>query len=415
MIYNTDWFVNKSKSIHGDKYDYSLVEYKNNRIKVKIICFDHGVFEQTPDKHLRKKGCPICGGTKKLSLDEFIERANDIHNNYYNYSFVQYKNAHTKIKIICPKHGSFEQVPYSHLNGNGCKKCAPNINNFIEIAKNTHNNKYDYSLTNYKNIYTRVKIICPKHGEFDQFPQSHIKIGCVLCNRENIFIESSKSIHNNKYDYSLVNYKDKYTKVKIICPVHGEFEQEPIYHIRGNSCKKCSDDSKKLNTEIFIKKAKDIHGEKYDYSLVNYYSTFDKVKIICPTHGIFEQKPNDHINGTKRGCPICRESVGEKTIAKILKENNIKFERQKKFENCKNILSLSFDFYLLDYNYCIEYDGIQHFEPIKYFGGNEKLKNTKTNDNIKTEYCIKNKIRLIRIKYDDDIFQKMNDELSLIY
>jgi len=412
MEYDNSWFIAKSKLVHGDRYDYSLVDYKNLRTKVKIICKEHGEFEQTPDKHFIKRGCPKCGGTSKLTIEEFIKKSNEKHNFYYNYSLVNYHESHTKIKIICPKHGEFEQLPYVHLSGYGCKTCASNINNFVDIAKNIHNNKYDYSLTEYKNTFTKVKIICLKHGVFEQFPQSHLEVGCILCKRERNFIKNSNIIHKNKYDYSLVNYIDKYAKVKIICPEHGEFEQEPVYHIRGNGCKKCSDDRKKLNTEIFIKKAQKIHGNKYDYSLVNYISTFDKVKIICPIHGIFEQSPNDHINGKKRGCPICHESFGEKQVAKILKENNIQFERQKKFEDCKNILLLSFDFYLPEYNCCVEYDGIQHFVPIKYFGGNKKLKYTKINDDIKTNYCIKNEIGLIRIKYDEDILQKMKNELS---
>jgi very-short-patch-repair endonuclease len=411
MLYDNNWFINKSKTIHDDKYDYSLVDYKSLRTKVKIICIKHGEFEQTPEKHFRNRGCPYCGGSMRLSLSNFIKRSNQIHNNYYNYTLVDYKNSHTKVKILCTKHGEFEQVPYAHLNGSGCNKCSTNVNNFIQIANKKHKNKFDYSLTNYKNIYTKVEIICPKHGKFEQFPQSHIDVGCVLCTREDSFIKKSKIRHNSKYDYSVVNYKDKYTKVKIICPVHGEFEQAVIYHMRGSGCKSCSDDDKKLDTNTFIEKSKKIHGNKYDYSLVKYSGTFNKVKIICETHGEFNLTPNDHINGTKRGCSFCNESTGEKQIAKILKENNIIFNRQQKFDECVNILKLSYDFYLPNYNLCIEYDGIQHFLPIEYFGGDKKLKKTKINDDIKTNFCIKNDIKLIRIKYTEDVLQKLKTEL----
>ena len=411
MKYDNNWFIDKSKILHGNKYDYSLVDYKNLRSKVKIICPMHGEFNQMPEKHLKGRGCIYCAKTRKLNTEIFIERSNKKHNFYYNYSLVDYKNSHTKVKIICPKHGEFEQLPYVHINGSGCIKCGLR-NDFIKDVNIKYNNKYDYSLTDYKNTYTKVKFICPKHGEFEQFPQSHIDNGCILCKREKRFIEKSNNIHKNKYDYSLVNYVDKHERIKIICPIHGEFEQEPMYHIRGNGCKKCADDKKKLSTEKFIEKARKIHGNKYDYSLVDYKDAFSKIKIICSIHGIFKITPNDHINGKRRGCPICHESYGEKEIAKILKNANIKFERQKKFENCKNILALSFDFYLPKHNYCIEYDGIQHFVPIKYFGGITKLKNTIINDNIKTEYCLKNNIKLIRIKYNEDIFQKIKNELS---
>jgi len=474
MIFNNDWFIEKSKLVHGDKYDYSLVDYKNLRTKVKIICSEHGEFEQMPDKHLMKRGCPYCGGTKKLTTNMFIEKASIVHNNYYDYSLVDYKISHVEIKIKCPKHGEFQQLPYVHLSGCGCKKCASNINNFIENANKAHNNKYDYSLTDYKNTYTRVKIICKKHGEFEQFPQSHIDAGCVLCSREENFIQESKIRHDDKYDYSLVNYKDKNTKVKIICSTHGEFEQLPVYHISGNGCKKCADDAKKLNTDIFIEKAAIIHGDKYDYSLVNYIGAYEKVKIICPIHGEFEQRACDHINNnrgcdncggtiksntedfiiksilihrdkydyslvdynlctekvkiickkhgefkvsptnhlTGKGCPICNQSKGENIITNFLLDSNIKYIPQKKFNECKNKLCLPFDFYLLDYNTCIEYDGIQHFKSNIHFGGEEGFKIRKNNDKIKTEFCKNKNINLLRIKYDENIIEKLEKNIK---
>jgi len=115
------------------------------------------------------------------------------------------------------------------------------------------------------------------------------------------FIEMAKSIHGDRYDYSLVEYKNNKTKVKIICPVHGVFEQKPIHHLRGHGCHECGD--KRLTTKQFIEKVKSIHKDKYDYSLVEYKNNKTKVKIICPVHGPFEQRPNDHLRG--RGCFKC--------------------------------------------------------------------------------------------------------------
>jgi len=409
----TQEFIEKSNIVHNYKYDYSLVDYKNNRTDVKIICPEHGEFKQKPDKHINEKhGCQICGGTLKLTTKKFIKKSEDIHGNKYDYSLVDYKGSHNEVKIICPIHGKFEQLPYVHLEGCGCQLCGITKNDFIKNSKKIHNYKYDYSLTNYTNSYTKVKIICPIHGEFEQFPQAHLDFGCTLCNKQENFIQKSKIKHNNKYDYSLVDYVSKYNEVKIICPVHGEFEQEPVYHIRGNGCKKCADDKKKSNTEFFIKKAKKLHENKYDYSLVDYIGVFNKVKIICSKHGIFQLTPNDHINCNKRGCPYCKESKGENIIFKYLIKNNIFFRRQEKFEKCINKLKLSFDFYLPTHKICIEYDGIQHYESIDYFGGDKKLKNTKINDNIKTNFCSNNNIKLIRIKYDEDISEKLNNELS---
>lgn len=475
MIYDNIWFINKATDIHGDKYDYSLVNYVNSKTKIKIICSIHGEFEQTPDKHIyRKQGCPHCGGTKKLTIDEFIIKAKSVHSDKYDYSLVNYCDSHNKVKIICPIHGKFEQISYVHLNGNGCPECGYNRNNFIDKAKLKYGNKYDYSLVDYKNTFTKVKIICPIHGEFQQFPQPHLKYGCTLCNREKRFIQNAKLIHNDKYDYSLVKYIDEYTNIKIFCPKHGEFDQMPKYHIRGNGCKKCSDDIKRLDTDEFIMRAKKSHGNKYDYSLVKYVGAFDKVKIICPIHGEFEQKATEHINNNRgcpkcggtmksntndfilkakkihrskydyslvnyidvsikveiickkhgtfyqsptnhlsgKGCPICNNSKGENEILIFLKNKNIKYIYQKKFNDCKNKKCLPFDFYIPDYNLCIEYDGIQHFKPNSHFGGISGFKKTQINDNIKNKYCSDNNINLLRIKYNENVVDKLKNNIK---
>jgi len=127
-----DIFIRKSKLVHGNKYDYSLVKYCNSKTKVKIICKEHGIFEQLPYSHIRGKGCVKCGinETKKeltKSVDDFIEECNDKHNYKYDYSLVNYIGSHNKVKIICPKHGEFEQLPYDHISGHGCEKCSSSI------------------------------------------------------------------------------------------------------------------------------------------------------------------------------------------------------------------------------------------------------------------------------------------------
>lgn len=167
----------------------------------------------------------------------------------------------------------------------------------------------------------------------------------------------------------MVDYKNNSTKVKIICTKHGVFEQDPSSHINHkNGCPKCAyilkADIIRLTTEDFIKNAKIIHDGKYDYSLVNYNKSHIKIKIICPKHGEFLQKPNAHLNGN--GCPICNESKGEKEIRRYLKDKNIKYKSQKTFDDCKYKQKLQFDFYLPEYNLCIEYNGIQHYIPIDF-------------------------------------------------
>jgi len=251
-------FISKSNEIHNNKYDYSLVYYVNNKTKVKIICPIHGIFEQRPDNHLRQN-CPICNGGVRMTKDFFIQKSNEIHNNFYDYSLVDYVNNKTKVKIICPLHGVFEQSPDKHLINHGCVICNGGIKSnkdiFIQKSNEIHNNFYDYSLVDYVNNKTKVKIICPLHGIFEQTPKKHlIGQGCYNCyiikniKETNLFIEEANLIHNNFYDYSLVNYVNNKIKVKIICPIHGIFEQTPNSHLSNTKCYKCSNISRRLKS-----------------------------------------------------------------------------------------------------------------------------------------------------------------------
>lgn len=218
-------------------------------------------------------------------------------------------------------------------------------------------------------------------------------------NEDEFFIRASLK-HRYKYDYSLTKYKNRRSIITIICPIHGEFNQQAGSHVEGSGCAKC----KKvfpLNTTIFIEKAKLVHSDKYDYSLVDYKKSNEKVNIICKEHGIFLQKANDHLSG--RGCSICRESKGEKQIRNFLIKNSIKFIQQYKFNDCKNIYQLPFDFFLPDYNMCIEYQGRHHYEPVLAFGGLIEFEKVKKRDEIKEQYCYDNNIHFIKIKYNDVI------------
>jgi len=289
-------------------------------------------------------------------LTEFTQKANQIHNNKYNYSKVVYINSRTKVCIICPIHGEFYQTPHSHLFGNGCKQCG-----IILSSK---------------------------------------KLSLKFASNTTDFIIKSSKIHGNTYDYSKVEYINTRTKVCIICPDHGEFWQNPSSHIQGKGCPICGKNKRiqkrTFSLQSFIQKAKQVHGDKYDYSKVNYINANIPILIICPKHGEFYQTPSKHYIA-KHGCPKCRQSKGEKQVEQWLKENNIDFIPQYRFKECKNILSLPFDFYLPKYNTCIEFDGDHHYRII----GN-RIKNfqqTQKNDKIKNEYCQKEKIKLIRIPY----------------
>ena len=391
-------FINEAKSIHGEKYDYSKVEYVNNSTKVRIICPIHGEFYQTPKSHLHGNGCPRCGiikrsNSKSYTTKSFIKKAIEVHGNKYDYSKVIYIDTNTKVSIICPKHGEFWQTPNVHLQGHGCPKCGKdssstlsrkNVDEFINEARKIHGDKYDYSKVEYINNKSKVCIICPKHGEFWMTPNSHIssKQGCPKCAKRNYvyttdeWVKLAKNVHGNKYDYSKVEYIDSNTKVCIICPIHGEFWQLPTNHIKlRQGCPTCSNEKKKerryYTTKEFIEKAREIHGDKYDYSKTIYDGIKKNVIITCPIHGDFLQKAHVHLNGC--GCPMCNQSHLENEIEDLLKENTITYEKQKTFSWLKYKHNQYLDFYLPKYTIGIECQGKQHFTPIAFFTKNKEF------------------------------------------
>lgn len=180
-------FIKKAVEVHGDKYDYSQIQYINNTTKVKIICPSHGEFRQTPISHLQKNGCIDCGKVKPYTTESFIERSIQKHGNRYDYSLVEFINIKTDVQIICKEHGIFLQQAHHHMNGSGCPTCAGvkpyTTESFIEKAVKKHNKKYDYSKVNYINSHTEVNIICTTCGyDFWQMPYHHTHgNGCPYC------------------------------------------------------------------------------------------------------------------------------------------------------------------------------------------------------------------------------------------
>jgi len=210
----SEW-LEKSKKFHEDVYDYSKVIFNNLSTKVVIICKIHGEFKQTPSNHTRY-GCSKCGGNYNYTTEEWIEKANGVHGNKYDYSKVEYINTNTKVVIICKVHGEFEQTPGNHLNlEQGCSKCVGTYNyttdEWIEKAEEVHGNKYDYSKTEYDNSKTKVVIICREHGEFEQIPNCHTnqQQGCPCCN---IFKSESlcRSILNNLTNSNFIKARPKF-------------------------------------------------------------------------------------------------------------------------------------------------------------------------------------------------------------
>lgn len=315
--YTTDQIILQFKKRHGDKFDYSRVEYTHAQIKVKIICRIHGEFEQLVGMHRRGQGCAKCmHDGKRHTKEQVVKKFIKIHGSRYDYSLMEYINTDTKINIICHDHGLFEQSPDKHIAGNGCPKCIGRHKTLEDVLlefKNVHGEKYDYSQLNFIMITKKVKIICPEHGVFLQTPQNHISgKGCGKCaGTEKLtqleVINSFKNTHGERYDYSLVEYKNSKSKIKIICTEHGIFEQDVFSHRKGADCPKCAGVSSYSQEEI-IKLFKSVHGNKYDYSNVVYKGIFPKVNIICKKHGSFKQSAKKHKEG--RGCPECAETIG---------------------------------------------------------------------------------------------------------
>ena len=360
---------------------------------------------------------------KKVTTEDFIKKAREIHGDKYDYSKVEYIKRNQKVCIICPVHGEFWQIPGNHLCGNGCSECSgkkkSNTEDFIKKAREIHGDRYDYSKVNYVNNETPVCIICPEHGEFWKRPSMHLirASGCPYCKGfykpHYKVIEDFKKIHGEKYDYSKVEYKGTETPVCIICPEHGEFWQTPYNHVKGCGCQKCAGVNKS-NTEEFVKKAKEIHCDRYDYSNVNYTNSHTVVQIMCPEHGEFLQQPTNHLRGC--GCPYCNMNVNSKIVQKIekkLKELNITFEKEKTFDWLKNKSHMFIDFFLPEYNVGIECQGIQHFKPITFFGGNEKYNEQKSRDLLKYKLCSEHNIKIyyftdINLEYFEKIYCNEN-------
>jgi len=384
----TEQVIRNFKKIHGDRYDYSKVEYKNSRTKVSIICAEHGIFKLRTDAHNNNRGCSKCS---KPTTEEIITAFKKEHGTRYDYSKVKFTNSHSPVTIICPTHGEFKQSIYNHKNGSGCHSCSGHISpttaelivnfrqthgarydyskveysnskdtvtiiclehgEFEQIPRNhikganchsctgkkspttkeliaefvkVHGDKYDYSKVNYINSQTPVTIICPEKGEFEQLPISHKKgykhTGKNNPTTKDIIVEFRK-IHGNRYNYSKVNYNGSYEPITIICPVHGEFKQLPVNHKNGANCLHCT--GKRLTTEKVIASFKSFHGEQYDYSKVKYVNSDTKVTIICPKHGEFEQLHSDHRRGVN--CPKCvlENKTGFHSIHTITKEQAV--------------------------------------------------------------------------------------------
>lgn len=254
-------------------------------------------------------------------------------------------------------------------------------------------------------------------------PDNHVnsKQGCPKCANNillttEIFVERAKLVHNNKYSYDKTNYVNYQTNVIITCPIHGDFEQTPANHLKGEGCYYCGRDktsnSKRVILEESIQKANNIHNNYYDYSKVKFDKTIDKVIIICPKHGEFEQIWHNHLRG--EGCPKCNRSKGENKVINFLISKNINYVEQYRINIDKEINPSGYafiDFYLPEYNIFIEYNGQQHYIAKDKFGGEIRFQQQLKRDQFVRDYCKNNQIKLIEIMYNENVNDKLIKEL----
>lgn len=375
-------FINKSIRKYGkDVFDYSLVNYINHKTPVKLRCIKHNlIFEQTPTKHLRIdtiNSCPMCHKEYKKMEQQtrFIEECAEIFNNKFDYSLVDYVDPFSSVEIICPIHGVFSIIANDHKHSKfGCPQCA-----------------------------------------YEHISKLRKEQSCKITLED--FINECNKIHSHKYDYSKVEFNKLSDNIDIICPKHGLFSQNAGSHLRGSGCPTCFRESQKKTNDQFIKDAINIFKDEYDYSKVIYQDAHTPVCVICHKtdngveHGEFWVKPNSHLS-SHSGCPICNSSKGERIIRNLLLENNIKFQREYAVE-CPSEIRIKnkvyVDFYLPDLNVFIEYNGEQHYNPDTYYNITDSrgIDYVQRKDLYIKEYCQNNNIKLIEIRFDEDIKEKL--------
>jgi len=335
-----------ASEVHGNRYDYSKVEFINSKTAVTVICKIHGAWQCSPSLHIsktHKRGCPICGGSHKKTTEQFIQEANNKHEGAYDYSEATYVNSHTNVKIICPQHGSFNQSPTSHLSGSGCPKCSKlkrleseRENSLDSIKKRLlEKTAGEVSIVDatFSKINAEATFVCEKHGNFRRIVNTALynPNTCLECfkesdysnRREQIDVEFSldKKLKDGMTYEPFEYVGAKKTTVKLNCSIHGEWSVIYASIIsNGVNCPKCVHASampkrvasikakniqkKNMYWERYLENFKVQHGETYDYSLASFVNAKTPIKIKCPVHGEFEQAPDSH---KKSGCRLCAD------------------------------------------------------------------------------------------------------------
>jgi len=347
-----DEFIDEMKVKHPD-IEVLSKEYNGNKEKVQCKCLvDGNVWWARPDNLLNGAGCRVCGDIRtrdrsRVSKEEFLRRVSDTNSNLELIS--EYVDTHTKVKMRCNTDGyEWNVIPSDIFEGKHCPRCSK------RERKTTERFVYEMAIIN-----PNIEVI----GKY---------------------VNSSTKIHCK-------------------CKVDGfEWDASGNSLLMGHGCPMCANNAKR-SLEQFVA---DMLLINPDIEIIGkYIDTETKISCRCKKDGyIWSAMPSNLLRGT--GCPKCNTYRGEKAINNWLTLNNYKFEYQYRFEDCKNKRSLPFDFYLPYNNIAIEYDGKQHTSPVN-FGGMSDSHAIKChddcvkNDNIKTNYCKKHNIKLIRISYTD--------------
>ena len=267
----------------------------------------------------------------------------------------------------------------------------------------------DLPIEDYKGVNVKIKHKCKYGHIYPQKPNGHLDgNGCPICsgNNKKTPEEYVKECKEKGYDLPIEDYINNNTKIKHKCSKGHIYPQKPNSHLRGKGCPKCKGKQTKIPKEYY-----DIcRNNLYDVPIENYKSSSALLKFKCLKGHIYSQRASSHLEGY--GCPICNESHGEKYIRNYLDEHHIKYELQKRFKDLKDKTYLSYDFYLLDYNTLIEYQGKQHYEENDFFGGKERFKQQQKHDKIKREYAKDNGYKLLELKYTLNTQELVNKYLS---
>ena len=391
-----DTFIKKSIEVNGNKFDYSKFEYKHSKHKSILICNVCKIeFETTPSNNLLGKGCKNCfDSSRKCDFKDMVNRF-ELKHCGWKYKFETYRGYHLKMEMICENGHLCSISPNHHLGGIGCQICKSDII-LLNLEKKLLKNNFIIDEIQENNLLISCKICSSK---YKRSYRNCVNFECDYC----YVYDRSKTIQS--HDFELLSVHSR--KLKLRCKNGHIVYQNKVSHFKGRKCIECYREEKFFTKDKFLLKVHEVHGNYYKYNLDNFKNLYSKIEIICRNGHTFYQRASNHLQG--KGCNICNESFGERSISNILEINNIEYLREYKFENCisDNEVPLRFDFYLPDHNLCIEYDGIQHFKPVKFFGGKDEYEKVKYRDRIKNDFCLGNNIRLIRISYTDNIEDKL--------